>query len=358
MATYFRSDGWVKSAIGPAVPGAQIFVCTQPANTPSGLTPFPPSPLANIFSDPNGVVPITQPIITDGFGHYDFYVSSGLYTLIVYLNGTLQQSYPDQSIGAIGTGSNSTGLIAGANITIVGNVISATVPQSITLKINGTLAGSQSLLNISSGTGLSITDNGSGTITFSSTGVNFSGLSLLYALMDGLAADANLGGGFLVGSTDKLYAYPFIPKYTFTTTKLVYTSNTSPGPSSPTPTVGVYDSNGNLLMQASDVLPNLGTTPYTRTVSLKDASLNALASFTFQVAKLYYIVFGQHTNSNSIQTVGAMNTANVFTDYNAIQTQVGQLNNTIAGNGAMPNPIGSYAASPAGRSCHVIGFLS
>lgn len=122
MATLFRSDGWVKTAQGPAVPGAQIFVCTQPANAPTTLVPVGPTPLVSIYSDPNGLVPITQPIITDGFGHYDFYTLSGIYTVLVYLNGTLQQAYPDQSLGGIGTGGN-TGLVAGSGIAIVGNVI-------------------------------------------------------------------------------------------------------------------------------------------------------------------------------------------------------------------------------------------
>lgn len=95
MATYFRADGWVKTALGAAVPGAQVYVCNQPANTNSA----PPSPLATIFSDVNGLVPITQPIITDGFGHYDFYTSPGTYTVVIAFGGTIQQVYPDQNIG-------------------------------------------------------------------------------------------------------------------------------------------------------------------------------------------------------------------------------------------------------------------
>jgi hypothetical protein len=107
MATVFtRSDGWVKSAQGPAVPGAQIYVCTQPANPTAG---GPPSPLASLFSDPAGAVPIVQPVITDGFGHYDFYVATGTYAVLVYLNNVLQQFYPDQSFG-VGTVTSSTTL--------------------------------------------------------------------------------------------------------------------------------------------------------------------------------------------------------------------------------------------------------
>lgn len=168
MSVLFRSDGWVKTAQGPAVPGAQIFVCTQPASAPSPLTlQLPaPSPLASIFADPNGLVPITQPIITDGFGHYDFYVAAGTYTVLVYLSGVLQQTYPDQSIGGIGSGGG-TGLTAGSGISIVGSTISSSAIA--TFKTNGVLNGSQTLLNLTNGAGVSITDDGSGDIAFTVT---------------------------------------------------------------------------------------------------------------------------------------------------------------------------------------------
>src|SRR5262249_22209009 len=91
--------------LGPAVPGAQVFIVQQPANVPSSLTAAvpTPTPLQTIYSDPNGLVPITQPILTDGFGHYDFYVTPGTYTLVIYLNGVLQQEYVDQTYGLAGT---------------------------------------------------------------------------------------------------------------------------------------------------------------------------------------------------------------------------------------------------------------
>jgi hypothetical protein len=100
MATFFRSDGWVKSTLGPAVAGALIYVCDQPANAPVSGTP---SPLAPVFADSNGLVPIVQPIVTDGFGHYDFYVLPGTYTVLVYNAGQLQQVYPDQSVAVGGS---------------------------------------------------------------------------------------------------------------------------------------------------------------------------------------------------------------------------------------------------------------
>ena len=90
----FRSDGWVKTVLGQAIAGAQVYVCTQPANLVN-----PPTPLASIFADPLGNAPITQPVPTDGFGHYDFYVAYGTYTVVIVNGGNIQAIYPDQTIG-------------------------------------------------------------------------------------------------------------------------------------------------------------------------------------------------------------------------------------------------------------------
>ncbi len=138
----FRTDGWVKSVQGYATPGAQIFVCQQPANT----TSLPPSPLANIFSDVNGLVPITQPILTDGFGHYDFYASAGVYTIVVALNGVISQVYPDQSVG----GASGTSGAGGGT--------------ALNLQVNGTSNVNQLLLNLVGQNSVSVSDAGNGTV--------------------------------------------------------------------------------------------------------------------------------------------------------------------------------------------------
>ena len=113
MATIYRADGWVKSALGQAIAGAKVFVCTQPANTVFS----PPDPLAIVYSDPNGLLPIVQPIITDGFGHYDFYTLLGLYTVVIVNGGTVQQVYPDQSIGNVNT-SGGPSIVAGSGLSV------------------------------------------------------------------------------------------------------------------------------------------------------------------------------------------------------------------------------------------------
>jgi hypothetical protein len=131
MPTYFRSDGWVKAVTGQAVPGAQIYVCTQPANVAFS----PPTPLASIFSDPNGLVPITQPILTDGFGHYDFYVLPGTYTVVVALGNVIQQVYPDQSIGVSGGGGGTVSSVGLTDTTGIFSISNSPITSSGNISI-------------------------------------------------------------------------------------------------------------------------------------------------------------------------------------------------------------------------------
>jgi len=140
VSNYYRTDGWVKTTLGPAVAGAQVYICTQPADSAF----VPPTPLARIYSD-DGITPIIQPILTDGFGHYDYYVLPGLYTEVIVFNGAVQQVYPDQSVGNVGTGSGT----------------------AIVFETNGTPNFNQVLQNLVQGAGiLIVTDNfGNTTLT-------------------------------------------------------------------------------------------------------------------------------------------------------------------------------------------------
>src|ERR1700690_990378 len=129
----FRRDEFVRSVQGQSVPGAEVFVCTQPANASS----YPPSPLAPICSDPAGTIPIIQPVITDGFGHCAFYVVAGTYTVVVANNNIIQQIYPDQLIGSNGVG-------------------------SVSFETNGIANTDQALLNLKDGTEITVTSDGIG----------------------------------------------------------------------------------------------------------------------------------------------------------------------------------------------------
>lgn len=92
--TASRADGTVYGQRGPVVAGANLYFVNQPANTSS----IPPSILLNVFSDPLAQNPITQPLLTDGYGRYSFYYGSTLFTLVVVNNGAVQV-YTDMEIG-------------------------------------------------------------------------------------------------------------------------------------------------------------------------------------------------------------------------------------------------------------------
>lgn len=221
----FRTDGWVKTAQGPAVPGAQIYVCTQPAN----IAALPPTPLANIFSDPQGLVPITQPIITDGFGHYDFYAAAGVYTTIVGLGGLIQQVYPDQSIGGAGS-SGGTALI---------------------LETNGTPNGDQLLQNLIAGANVTLTDDDAGNITVSSTGgAVFTTPGGAYFWGPGIMGPlTGSGASNLAFSGNTVYAYKFLLQSQFSISKCSYiwTNNFFGGQ---TLSFAIYDANGNKVLDS------------------------------------------------------------------------------------------------------------
>ena len=127
---YFRYDLWAKTAQGPALAGIQVYVTTQPSNT----TVVPPSPLATIYSDPLGASPITQPGVTDGFGHFAFYALAGLYTVTIAIGGVIQNVYPDQNLGNGGLSVTVTGT------PVAGQALVATSPTTASWQtISGTV---------------------------------------------------------------------------------------------------------------------------------------------------------------------------------------------------------------------------
>lgn len=204
MVNFFRTDGWVKSVSGPAVPGAQIYVCTQPANVASA----PPTPLANIFSDPNGLVPITQPILTDGFGHYDFYAIAATYTIVVAIGGLIQQVYPDQSVG--GASSGGTALV---------------------IEVRGTALSNQLLLNFeSSDSSVIITDAGNGLLNFQTptgppgagTADYMLGAGMFY--LNNVAPSENIAHVDLAG---RVYCHRFNTPFMLNFTKMSFTSGSN-----------------------------------------------------------------------------------------------------------------------------------
>lgn len=123
----FRHDLSVNSAQGPALDGVDIYVCTQPAVT----TTIPPSPLATIYSDQPGLVPIPQstaPLQTDGLGNAFFYALTGTYTIVVYdpLARIPTTVFPDQQVVSQGGGSvTSIALVVPVEFSITGSPVTS-----------------------------------------------------------------------------------------------------------------------------------------------------------------------------------------------------------------------------------------
>ena len=94
--TIVRDDRWLTDAQGRALSGAQVYWCTQPASTAAK----PPSPLATVYSDLAGDA-LTQPVVTDGFGHAWAYLDNAvLYTVVMWhpLFGPNPVVLPDQAL--------------------------------------------------------------------------------------------------------------------------------------------------------------------------------------------------------------------------------------------------------------------
>lgn len=186
---YFRSDLFVKAVQGPAIAGAQVYICNQPADT----SDLPPTPLAAIYSDPNGLFLISQPMLTDGFGHADYYAASGTYTEVIAYGGVIQQVYPDQTIGAVVASgvliNNSVITNPNFNNTIpappagyvnvswqmAGGYVSACVPiggggGGVSVEINGGPFSSSTVLNFTNSVSVLFSDLGSGRLTASAVG--------------------------------------------------------------------------------------------------------------------------------------------------------------------------------------------
>src|SRR5271157_202185 len=232
---YYRADGWVKTTLGPAIPGAQVYVLNQPANVLPPITPprtipvpFTPNPQALVYADA-GITPIVQPIITDGFGHYSFYTLPGLYTVAVYYGGKLQQFYIDQSIGNVGSG----------------------VIPTLLLQTNGTSNFNQFLQNLVQGAGITLfTDNignttisNTNSLSFSTPGIGgFFGPGLFDLPMQ---LSLQSSGNTIVTNAGEVRVCQFILPYSFTIRKVSWgaTNNTSKHGS-----VGIYDINGNKLL--------------------------------------------------------------------------------------------------------------
>lgn len=132
----FRGQGSVNSAQGPALDGVDVYVCTQPVTSAPDV--IPPTPLATIFADAAGTIPLANPVQSDGLGNWFFYAATGVYT-IVY-NDTLARIpttvFPDQQVVSPGGGTlSSIGLTMPAEFAVAGSPLTTDGTFAVT-KVN------------------------------------------------------------------------------------------------------------------------------------------------------------------------------------------------------------------------------
>jgi hypothetical protein len=133
--SFSRIDGVVRSGPGEAIDGCDVYVCTQPNSIDPSNPSIPPSPLATIYSDVNGVDPITQPLQTDGNGNYFFYATPDVYTVVFFdpLGRIPSQAFPDQTVATPGGGSvSSVGLTMPAEFSVANSPVTGSDTFEVT----------------------------------------------------------------------------------------------------------------------------------------------------------------------------------------------------------------------------------
>jgi hypothetical protein len=155
MPTYYRRDDWVQDAMGNAQSGAGVYVSSQPTTegyiNKAGAY-VPPSPLVQLYADPAGVTPITQPVQTDGYGHAFYYVASGTYTVTYRSPWIGQTTLADQVISALFAGVTATAPNGTANGTNVVFTLPSTPTNFSLIFLNGVLQIPGTNYNISGAT--------------------------------------------------------------------------------------------------------------------------------------------------------------------------------------------------------------
>lgn len=192
----WRFNGTVQTALGQAVAGAQIYICTQPADTST----VPPSPLATIGSDSGGT-PLDNPVTVDGNGNFFFYADAGIYTLVYFdpYDRIPTIVFPDSLVVSPGGGSVTSVALTGDGVlyasSVPGSPITSAgtlVPTPIVVPANRIFAGPASGPSAAPGFRASVPADfpaGVGTVT-----------SVNGAVSAGAVFTASFSGGPITGS--------------------------------------------------------------------------------------------------------------------------------------------------------------
>lgn len=344
-----RFDTWVRAVVGPAAAGALVYICTQPATTNT----IPPSPLALLYEDSGSVTPLSQPLVCDGFGHAYAYLAAGTYTVVVVQGGVIQQVYPDQLIGGAGGSSftlqtNGTpnpvqsllNLKSGTNISLVSdNLGGVTISDTLTplsLETNGTPNTDQALLNLKSGSGVNLTADGSGGVTIANTNqgavFNVSGQGWFAGPALNVSSMSNNFNSQITNfSAGTVIAEQFILSATWTLSGCAYQLS-STGSAGNTFAFGIYDASGNKLIDCEF-----------------DATVSTLQSKTFTAVTLspgvYFFAYASsETSATGPHVQWTVDTLQQNLDaVNARTALISTAANTYSG-GALPATLGTRTA--------------
>ena len=131
----FRYQGTIQNAVGTALDGVEIYICTQPNTINPAAPSIPPSPLASLFTDSTGLTPLENPVISDGLGNFFFYAASGQYTFVYY--DSLQRIptlvFPDIQVTSPGAGTvTSVGISMPGEFTVAGSPVTGSGTIAVT----------------------------------------------------------------------------------------------------------------------------------------------------------------------------------------------------------------------------------
>lgn len=149
-----RYDVTVQDAQGNALSGADVYFCTQPANTST----IPPTPLATIYGGITGGTPLVQPVITNGYGQAFAYMDDSVLYTVVYTHPLFNTPlvYIDQTVGGGGGGGSVTPIQCS---TLTGTITGA-IPGSVftlpSIPTSGSLILQQNLGILTQGLGYTI----------------------------------------------------------------------------------------------------------------------------------------------------------------------------------------------------------
>jgi hypothetical protein len=183
-----RLQGFWINPIGTAMAGGFVYICTQPNSIDPDDPTIPPSPLASLFTDSTGTVPLANPVVVDGNGNWFAYLDPGSYTLVFYDplgRLTTPAVFPDIVNPTPGGGSvSSVGLSMPGEFAVANSPVTGSGTITVTKQTQNALtvyagpssgpAAQPAFINLS--TLLAAIGVGSGTVT--SVGIVFNGGSL------------------------------------------------------------------------------------------------------------------------------------------------------------------------------------